>query len=266
MSKLLRRVLLPLLCAATVVCGVLGVTACTKKPKPDGNVYAVTIKQTEHGTVTADCETAAAGTAVTLTVMPDSNYYLDTLTVNGSVTEVKSGKATFTMPAQDVTVSALFVKNGEYAVRVGQYEHVSVKADKTVAAEGETVKLTVSVDFGYQLSELLANNERLTVTNGKAEFVMPASAVEITAEAAAVTNIKTGAAESDFEHSCRIMNDTATSYWSVKYGADALEISVYVKDGKINTQALQFIRICIIQRYHSRCFAYYLLKQTIFHL
>ena len=89
------------------------------------------------------------------------NYYLDTLTVNGSVTEVKSGKATFTMPAQDVTVSALFVKNGEYAVRVGQYEHVSVKADKTVAAEGETVKLTVYVDFGYQLSELLANNERL---------------------------------------------------------------------------------------------------------
>ncbi len=234
MSKLLRRVLLPLLCAATVVCGVFGVTACTKKPKPDGKVYTVTIKQTEHGTVTANCETAAEGTAVTLTVTPDSNYYLDTLTVNGSVTEVKSGKATFTMPAQDVTVSALFVKNGEYAVRVGQYEHVSVKADKTVAAEGETVKLTVYVDFGYQLSELLANNERLTVTNGKAEFVMPASAVEITAEAAAVTNIKTGAAESDFEHSCRIMNDTATSYWSVKYGADALEISVYVKDGKIN--------------------------------
>lgn len=143
MSKLLRRVLLPLLCAATVVCGVFGVTACTKKPKPDGKVYTVTIKQTEHGTVTANCETAAEGTAVTLTVTPDSNYYLDTLTVNGSVTEVKSGKATFTMPAQDVTVSALFVKNGEYAVRVGQYEHVSVKADKTVAAEGETVKLTV---------------------------------------------------------------------------------------------------------------------------
>ena len=45
-----------------------------------------------------------------------------------------------------------------------------------------------------------------------------------------------------------------------------LKVRKYPLASTVHTQALQFIRICIIQKYHSRCFAYYLLKQTTFHL
>lgn len=234
MSKLLRKIFLPVLCAVAAACCIFGVAACKKKPKPEAETYTVTIQQSEHGTVTADCETAAEGAKVTLTVTPDNDYYLDVLTVNGSVAEVKDGKAEFTMPAADVTVSATFVQNGEYAVRLAEFGHLSVKADKTTAAEGETVKLTVSVEYGYQLTELKMNGTALTVTGGKAEFTMPAAVAEITASATLVQNIKTGAAVTNFGLSSKIMNDTANSYWSTNYGADALEISVYVKDAKIS--------------------------------
>ncbi len=234
MSKLLRRIFLPVLCAVTAVCCIFGIAACKKKPKPDGQTYTVIIQQTEHGTVTADCESAAAGATVTLTVTPDDNYYLDVLTVNGVATQVSGGKAEFTMPASNVTVSAEFVANGEYAVRLGNFENMSVKADKTSAEEGEKVNLTVSVNYGYQLVELKMNGAALTVAGGKAEFTMPASAAEITASATLVANAKQGAAVKNFELSSKIMNDTATSYWSTVYGADALEVSVYVQDAKVS--------------------------------
>lgn len=234
MSKLLRKIFLPVLCAVTVACCIFGVAACKKKPKPEAETYSVTVQQTKHGTVTADCERAAEGTTVTLTVTPDYNYYLDLLTVNGTATEVKNGKAEFTMPAADVTVSAVFVENGEYAVRLEKYEHLSIKSDKTSAVEGETVKLTVSVDYGYRITELKMNGTALTLNADKAEFTMPAAAAKITAEVALVANAKHGAAVKNFELSSKIMNDTATSYWSTAYGENALEICAYVQDAKVS--------------------------------
>ena len=143
-------------------------------------LYNITIDQTENGTVEADKTTAAEGETVTLTVTPDEGYRLvsDSLKVNGEAIEGN----TFAMPASDVTVSAQFelIPPTLYNITIDQTENGTVEADKTTAAEGETVTLTVTPDEGYQLvsGSLKVNGEAV---EGNA-FTMPASDVTVSAQ------------------------------------------------------------------------------------
>lgn len=107
------------------------------------STYTVTIDSAiEHGSVTADPEEAASGVTVTLTVIPDEGYVLDTLTVTpeAAVTDDSdnAAKKTFTMPGEDVTVSAAF-KPAEVAL-------TGIELNKTAAtvAVGKTVTLTAT--------------------------------------------------------------------------------------------------------------------------
>ena len=94
-------------------------------------VYSVTIAGCEHGTVLSDKNTAIKGETVTLTIAPETAYRLEALTVNG---EELIG-ATFKMPAEDVTIEALFVEifaKGENIGYAGAYvstEGVDVSLD-----------------------------------------------------------------------------------------------------------------------------------------
>ena len=83
---------------------------------PQKTVYTVNIAASENGTVTADVSEAQAGETVTLTVTPAEGYDIATLTVTygkyGTGVKVVAtedeGVYTFTMPENDVTVSATF--------------------------------------------------------------------------------------------------------------------------------------------------------------
>lgn len=81
---------------------------------PSAASYAITVGASENGTVTADKTTAKAGEAVTLTVVAGASYELDTLTVTGASNEVVNTTKTtdrtytFTMPGEEVTVTATF--------------------------------------------------------------------------------------------------------------------------------------------------------------
>ena len=70
--------------------------------------YAVTVEEAENGTVRANASTAAAGATVKLTATPDSGYYLKQWQVTCGDTAVEVTDDSFTMPAGDVTVSAVF--------------------------------------------------------------------------------------------------------------------------------------------------------------
>jgi len=78
------------------------------------STYAVTVEKSEHGKVTSNRTNASNGSTVTLTVTPDTDYVLDTLTVTDSrgneirLTAQGNGKYTFTMPGRAVTVRAAF--------------------------------------------------------------------------------------------------------------------------------------------------------------
>jgi len=80
----------------------------------DGNTtYTVTIDSAiTHGKITAEPESGAAGTEITLTVEPDDGYQLKegTLKYNDTAVSGSGDTYTFTMPAANVTVSAEFTE------------------------------------------------------------------------------------------------------------------------------------------------------------
>ena len=96
-------------------CTVCGYT----KPSTGGGVstYATNVESADNGAVTITPRTASKGTTVTLTVVPDKGYTLETLTVTDrsgneiELTNKGDGKYTFTMPASKVTVKATFMED-----------------------------------------------------------------------------------------------------------------------------------------------------------
>lgn len=88
------------------------------KPSFGGFAYAVTVGESENGSISADKQTAFADETVKLTVTPDKGYTLETVTVtdkNGneiSLTATEVGKTyTFKMPARAVEVKATFMED-----------------------------------------------------------------------------------------------------------------------------------------------------------
>lgn len=172
--------------------------------------YSVTIKSSDYGEVTADKTTdVKAGDTVTLTVEPvDNNSMLTKLAENGltikdskdTVVSYKAGEKantyTFTMPADNVTVTAQFTIV-EYGITTnvtpteGGTIKVTVK-DSTEsivrAAEGTKIVATFTAADGYQLSEARcmqgAGGGPITAQldeNGAYGVTMPANRVDFEA-------------------------------------------------------------------------------------
>ena len=83
---------------------------------PSAESYAITVGASENGTVTSDKAAAKAGETVTLSVAASEGYELNSLTVTGTsskvvdTTKTTDGTYTFTMPGEEVKVTATFKK------------------------------------------------------------------------------------------------------------------------------------------------------------
>ena len=81
--------------------------------------YTLTIENPENGTLSvtnggasvASGDQFKAGTSLVVTPTPAIGYVFESLTVGGSEVELSEGKYTFTMPENDVTISATFKAN-----------------------------------------------------------------------------------------------------------------------------------------------------------
>ena len=166
-------------------------------PAADVTVSAVFSKQLhsvvidtgiQNGTVTTDPAAAVEGTTVTLSVSPAENYILNELTVKNGDQDVaylegENDTYTFTMPAAEVTVTATFVRL--YRITVNT-THGTMQSDKESAAAGELVKLTPLAENGYRFVDgsIDVKDETgapVTVSSDNT-FIMPASAVTVTAQ------------------------------------------------------------------------------------
>ena len=78
------------------------------------NAYSITVVQPAGGTVSASKLSAFFGEAVDLTAVPDEGYELSHYVVNGAA----NNGGTFTMPARDVIVTAVFTKVAEPSVNL----------------------------------------------------------------------------------------------------------------------------------------------------
>ena len=105
--------------------------------------YAVKIAEMTNGTVTANKATATEGETITLTVKPDAGYHLKSLMAGDET--LTSAPYTFTMPAKEVTVSALFEKDAEQPT-TGSYKDGTYTGSAT--GHGGKVSVTVTVKNG----------------------------------------------------------------------------------------------------------------------
>jgi hypothetical protein len=184
---------------------------------PDGDVaisvtkaaktYAVNVASLTNGEITASAKEAAEKETVTLTAKPATGYALKAGSVKVTYkdadntekpVEVKAGTEantyTFAMPAYPVNVSAEFVK--EYKVTAAPADNGTVTVDPTAAVEGTVVTVTVKAADNYQLkadsltysykSGEDTKTEKLTLTDGKATFKMPAADVTVDAKFEAI--------------------------------------------------------------------------------
>ena len=157
-------------------------------------IYAVTVLTDGNGTASASKIYAAANDTVTLTATPDSGYHFERWeVVSGGVTIENNA---FTMPAQPVTVKAIFDRNSSgsssYTITTPDAEHGTVAASPSRASSGTTVTITVTPDEGYELGELIvtdANGDEVDLTRESATkytFEMPRSRVTVAAASAEI--------------------------------------------------------------------------------
>lgn len=147
--------------------------------------YAIT-SNTTNGEIVTTVHKAKMGETVNFSVKSIDGYMLKdgTLSINnGTVLYVTiPGGYSFTMPAKDVVITAVFEKIPTHTITVEPSENGTVTASSVEAAAGATVTLTITPDETYALDELTvtdAQDNKIVVVDGK--FVMPASPVKVKA-------------------------------------------------------------------------------------
>ena len=163
--------------------------------------YAITVLPSDSGSVTGLPTGATVGTEIALSNTPNAGYKFVSYTVRGADgTAVTVADEKFTMPAKDVTVSAVF-NAINYSVNIGTIVNGSVTATPTTATVGTSVVLTISPMSGYQLASLAVTDAggspvALNGTDNSRTFTMPASDVTVTAAFSLITyKIDVGAVE-----------------------------------------------------------------------
>ena len=124
------------------------------------------------------------GSTVSITAVPNSNYAFKTWDASLDSYSATDNPLVFTMPDDDVIVSADFVSaDFEYNVTINpSITNGSVVADNDKAKAGVTVTLTANPNSGYAhtaWSVTDGSSNEITVTNN--QFVMPASDVTVNA-------------------------------------------------------------------------------------
>lgn len=126
------------------------------------------------GTVTVDKTTAAAGDTVNITVTPADGYRLVAGSLKYNDTAILG--TSFIMPEADVTITAEFELIPR-SISIESMQKGTVTADKTTAAAGDTISLTVTPEEGYRLVAGSLKYNDTTVTGNT--FIMPGSDVTI---------------------------------------------------------------------------------------
>lgn len=164
--------------------------------------YSITVETDGNGTASASPASAPEETLITLTAVPNSGYHFDRFEViSGDITITNN---TFTMPAEPVTVKAVFDRDSSggahhpdagsttttssdrYEIETpSDVENGSVKVSPSKAEKGDTVTVTVTPDDGYALDKLAVYDEdgdKLDLNDkgdGKFTFQMPKGDVSI---------------------------------------------------------------------------------------
>lgn len=146
--------------------------------------YSITT-DTVNGTIEVSKERAKMGETVNFFVKSIDGYMLKdgSLSINdGTVPFVAiAGGYSFTMPAENVVIEAVFEEIPTYTITVEPSENGTVTASHVEAAEGATVTLTITPNDTYDLDTLSVTAGDMIIPVVEGKFVMPNSDVIVKA-------------------------------------------------------------------------------------
>lgn len=171
-------------CLIVVAAFVACFTSC-KKHEEDvtTHAYRISYQESKHYTVSAPAE-AHAGERITVNVATtQSGLTVEGVTYNGKECEAEGTSYVFTMPAENVTLEIHLMGS----IVVESSEFYTARADKTQAAEGETVTVTFNTnDTAYTITQATYNDKACTLVSNEGtkyvySFVMPDCPVSVKA-------------------------------------------------------------------------------------
>ncbi|MGN0636943.1 MAG: Ig-like domain-containing protein [Huintestinicola sp.] len=150
---------------------------CTITVEAQTYPIIVGVNDEAYGTASADKTEAAEGETVKLKATPNTGYKF----VEWQSDEVTVANNAFTMPAEAVTVTAVFAEKeaDEFDIVIIENDggSVVVEGGLTAAKAGDEINLIVTPDEGFELDSISVNGEIIDGTS----FVMPAEDVTISA-------------------------------------------------------------------------------------
>ncbi len=196
------------------------------EPIDDTNKYTVTTITEGSGSIDVDKTQCEAGLYVNLEAIPANGYRLARLTVEyGSQRTILSGQS-FVMPADNVTVKAVFVPIGasdnDYTLSLSETQNGSITIinRKNNYKSGENVSFYATPDEGYEIDGVYANGSYISGNS----FRMPSSDCYLTARF-----IRTG-------YSIKVVGTAESSYTSVlskekAYPGDRVYVNIIPDEG-----------------------------------
>ena len=138
----------------------------TIEPIIEKTVYTVTIASCENGSVNLkDGVNYNYGDKVVLVLSPATDYQLDTVSVktdSGKTVEVSN--LTFTMPAENVTVTVTFktAAGQKYTITVSSCQNGTVSVSDTSVSYNTKVTFTANANIGYELDYFLVDGAKIS--------------------------------------------------------------------------------------------------------
>lgn len=164
------------------------VKARFKKQAENPTKHKINTQTPINGTFTVDKTEAAKGEIVTITPSPDQGYRVKEIYVGSGAGQVTVNDNKFIMPDADVTIRVEFEQVSQpqptkHSINIIKTEGGTVTADKSTADKGETVKLTITPDAGYEIQAFLLLDKNEGQIQGSSinqlnkTFTMPAEDV-----------------------------------------------------------------------------------------
>lgn len=179
-----------------------------------------------NGSVTANKAKAVAGETITLTPSPADGYgFVSWEVVDDSSNPIGVSENAFTMPASDVTVSAIFGRLYSISIPTPSNGTATTNygGNGSSAPAGATVTITTTPISGYALDELSVTNttaepnEVVSVT--KSQFTMPAGNVRIDASFV-VGDTKETISSGSFSGDTNSISHTTSSGITIQHSKD----------------------------------------------